>query len=108
MRGAHRARWRHMRVGRKRSMPTKTHNPAAIKRGALAGAVSPAFVVGARCGDDDAPRPRSSGTTTPFVGAGSQPSVSSVKPGGPEHTVLNNQPRSPAVNNAPPGSNGSG
>jgi hypothetical protein len=68
-----------------------------------ASAVATAAVL-AGCGDDD-------GTDEP-------PSTGSVMPGatgevlddtgGPGDTVLNNQPTSPAVNNVPPGDDGTG
>jgi hypothetical protein len=57
------------------------------------------------CGDDDdAPKEQSPGTTAPFVGTGVPPEST----GGTGGTLVNNQPTSPAVNNAPPGSSGTG
>lgn len=61
------------------------------------------------CGDDDdddQPDVESpAGTTMPFVETDDETLDSTGGPGG---TVLNNQPTSPAVNNAPPGDDGTG
>ena len=58
------------------------------------------------CGDDDdGPADESPGTTMPFVDGTLEPLDST---GGPSGTVLNNQPTSPAANNAPPGDDGTG
>ena len=60
------------------------------------------------CGDDDDDQPdveSPAGTTMPFV-QGNGETLDST--GGPGGTVLNNQPTSPAVNNAPPGDDGTG
>jgi hypothetical protein len=57
------------------------------------------------CGDDDGPADESPGTTMPFVDGTLEPLDSTGGPGG---TVLNNQPTSPAANNAPPGDDGTG
>jgi hypothetical protein len=59
----------------------------------------------AACGDDDGPSEPSPGTTMPFVGGTEVPLDST---GGPDGSVLNNQPTGPAVDNAPPGSAGTG
>ena len=59
----------------------------------------------AGCGNDDGPADPAPGTTMPFVDGTREPLDSTGGPGG---TVLNNQPTSPAANNAPPGSYGSG
>jgi hypothetical protein len=61
------------------------------------------------CGDDDDNTPdveSPSGTTMPFVGGTGGETLDST--GGPGGTVLNNQPTNPAVNNAPPGDDGTG
>jgi hypothetical protein len=62
------------------------------------------------CGDDDeAPREPSPGTTAPFVDPPSTDTLDSTGGAGDTgDTVLNNQPTSPAVNNAPPDSEGTG
>ena len=58
------------------------------------------------CGDDDdVPADESPGTTMPYVDGTQEPLDST---GGPGETVLNNQPTSPAANNAPPGDDGTG
>ena len=71
------------------------------------GAVGLSLVLGLLtvCGDDDGPADESPVTTMPFVDGTLEPLDSTGGPGG---TVLNNQPTSPAVNNAPPGDDGTG
>ena len=70
-------------------------------------AVAAAMVVAslAGCGDDDGggdePSP---GTTMPYVGGTGGVRDSTGRSGG----VINNQPTTPAVNNAPPGDDGTG
>jgi hypothetical protein len=63
-------------------------------------------VVTACSGDDDDGPDQSPGTTMPFVdGTGAPLDSTGTQSGG---TVLNNQPTSPAANNAPPGDDGTG
>jgi hypothetical protein len=59
----------------------------------------------AACGDDD-DGPADSPVTTMSSVDGTMEVLDST--GGPSGTVLNNQPTSPAVNNAPPGDDGTG
>ena len=65
-----------------------------------------ALVALAGCGDDDGGDEPSPGTTAPFVdGTGGVLDSTGRSSGG---SVLNNQPTTPAVNNAPPGDDGTG
>jgi len=76
-------------------------------RQALSAALVVAVIGGTACDDDSGEQPRepSPGTTAPFVEPNTEPLDSTGGPGG---TVLNNQPTSPAANNAPPGQDGTG
>lgn len=85
------------------------HHPRRPGR-ALAAAAGLVLTLGAltACGDDDDDQPdveSPAGTTMPFVETDDETLDSTGGPGG---TVLNNQPTSPAVNNAPPGDDGTG
>jgi hypothetical protein len=79
-------------------------------RRALAAAAGLVLTLGVvtGCGDDDdddSPAIDSPGTTMPFVEDNGE-TLDSM--GGPNGSVLNNQPTSPEVNNAPPGDDGTG
>ena len=76
------------------------------RRASALGAIVTLGLLSVACGDDDdGPIEQSPGTTMPFVDGTQEPLDST---GGPGETVLNNQPTSPAANNAPPGDDGTG
>jgi hypothetical protein len=88
-------------------VPTAPHLVARTRALAVAATAAVTVLALAGCGDDstDKPSPR---TTAPSAVTEMGPNGDSVPVGGPQKTVLNNQPTSPAANNAPPGSNGGG
>jgi len=85
--------------------PGSAHSRPRRRRAAVLGAATLFVVAASGCSDDAGPREPSPGTTMPFVDGTLEPLDSTGGPGG---AVLNNQPTSPAVNNAPPGDDGTG
>jgi hypothetical protein len=80
-------------------------SPRRRRGAAVLGAATLFVATASGCSDDAGPPEPAPGTTMPFVDGTLEPLDSTGGPGG---AVLNNQPTSPAANNAPPGDDGTG